>query len=277
MIDLHLHTTASDGRLTPAALVALAARTGLDVISVTDHDTVAGLEEASQAAGDSGIELVTGIEITAVEEGRDVHILGYFFEPSNIELQSLLTAQRAARIQRLREMAARLASLGYPIDVDAIVAASSVDRRSIGRPALADALVSAGCAVNRRDAFDRLLGADRPAFVARCGPSLAVVCDVIRRAGGVASLAHPVLLGLDDRLPRFAEQGLSALEVRHSEHPPSVEQHYRGRARALGLAMSGGSDFHGDGRTPAAEHGAVLGQVTLDLEDFDALRARAGS
>lgn len=277
MIDLHLHTTASDGRLPPASLVALAARAGLTVISVTDHDTVAGLGEAREAASAIGVELVNGIEITAIEDGRDVHVLGYFFDPGSQELGALLTLQRADRTHRLREMAGRLDALHCPVDVEAILAASAGQGRTVGRPALADALVAAGYAADRRDAFDRLLAADRPAFVPRCGPPLARVCEVIGRAGGIASLAHPGLLGLDDRLEQFAASGLAALEVRHSEHPPPVEAHYRERARALGLAMSGGSDFHGDHLAGASEHGAILGQVTLGADDFEALKARAHS
>jgi hypothetical protein len=278
VIDLHLHTTASDGRLPPAALVGLAARAGLTIISVTDHDTVAGLEEAGRAATTVGLRLVEGIEITAVEEGRDVHVLGYFFDSSSRDLEALLQNQRGERIQRVREIGARLQALGCPVDVNAILAtAARCEGRSIGRPALADALVAAGHALDRRDAFDRLLGANRPAFVPRCGPPLARVCEVIGRAGGIASLAHPGLLGLDDRIETFASSGLAALEVRHREHTPAAEAHYRGLARALGLAVSGGSDFHGDQLSGDSEHRAGLGQVTLGSEDFEALQSRAHS
>jgi 3',5'-nucleoside bisphosphate phosphatase len=278
VIDLHLHTTASDGKLAPAALVALAASAGLTIIGVTDHDTIGGLAEARGAAQGRGLRLVDGIEITVVEEGRDVHVLGYFFDPSSDDLARFLQRQRADRIDRVREIGARLNALHYPIDVDAILTSASIERgRSVGRPLLADALVTAGHAVDRKDAFDRLLGANGPAFVPRCGPTLARACEVIASAGGISSLAHPGLLGLDERLPRFAESGLAALEVRHRDHPPDVESHYRERAQALGLAVSGGSDFHGEEMAVAAAQAAGLGRITLGPEDFAALEARASA
>ena len=237
MIDLHLHTTASDGRLRPLALVALAAEVGLRVVSVTDHDTVAGLAEAREAADAHGIRLVNGIEITAVDCGRDVHVLGYFFDAADADLARFLEAQRAARIERVREIAVRLQALDCAIDVEALLAATpSASGRSVGRPLVADALVAAGHAVDRRDAFDRLLGDDRPAFVPRCGPDVARVVEAIAKAGGVASLAHPGLVGVDDRIPGYAASGLPAIEVRHRDHTPSDEARYR---RLAGDARSG--------------------------------------
>jgi predicted metal-dependent phosphoesterase TrpH len=274
VIDLHLHTTASDGRLRPLALVALASEVGLCVVSVTDHDTVAGLAEAREAAEVHGLRLVNGIEITAVDRGRDVHVLGYFFDASDVSLARFLESQRAARIDRVREIAIRLESLGCAIDVDALLAATpSASGRSVGRPLVADALVAAGHVVDRRDAFDRLLGDNRPAFVPRCGPDVARVVEAIASAGGVASLAHPGLVGVDDRIPGYAESGLLAIEVRHREHSPSDEARYRQLASTLDLAMSGGSDFHGE---HDSRDGAVSGpgSVTLSAEDFAALEAR---
>jgi 3',5'-nucleoside bisphosphate phosphatase len=274
VIDLHLHTTASDGRLRPLALVALAAEAGLRVVSVTDHDTVAGLAEAREAANTHGLRLVDGIEITAIDSGRDVHVLGYFFAASHAELALFLEVQRARRVERVREIAMRLQSLQCPIDVDTLLAATPLaSGRSIGRPQVADALVAAGHAVDRRDAFDRLLGDNRPAFVPRCGPDVASAIDAIARAGGVASLAHPGLVGVDDRIPGYAASGLAAIEVRHRDHRPADEERYRRLAGTLGLAVSGGSDFHGE---HDSRDGAVSrpGAVTLGAEDFAALEAR---
>jgi predicted metal-dependent phosphoesterase TrpH len=269
VIDLHLHTTASDGRLRPTSLVALAAHRGLRVISVTDHDTIAGLAEAREAAAAHGVRLVNGIEITAVDAGRDVHVLGYFIDPADAGLARLMQTQRADRIDRAREIGARLRALQCPVDVEAIVSCRSGDGdQTVCRPLIADALVAAGHAADRRDAFDRLLGAGKPAFVPRSGPSVDRVVAAIAGAGGVASLAHPALLGLDERIPRYAEIGLAAIEVRHRDHAPDVEDRYRQLARSLGLAVSGGSDFHGD--VPSD-----LGAIVLPAEDFGALEARA--
>ena len=280
-IDLHLHTTASDGRLRPSALVALAAQNGVRVMSVTDHDTVAGVAEAQQAAAAHDLRVVTGIEMTAVDAGRDVHVLGYFFAADDGEFNRFLEVQRLARVERVREIVVRLQALNCGIDVDALLAATpAASGRSIGRPLVADALVAAGHATDRRDAFDRLLGNDQPAFVPRCGPGVAQVVAAITRAGGVASLAHPGLLATDDRIPGYAASGLSALEVRHRDHTPADEERYRRLAATLGLAVSGGSDFHGprEGRLPRQpiDDGPDWspGAVTLGAEDFAALEAR---
>lgn len=270
MIDLHLHTTASDGLLAPAALVARAAAAGLTVVSVTDHDTVAGLGEASAAATDHGLRLVAGIEVTAVEQQRDMHILGYFIDPEAPALDTFLRGQRADRVRRVREVAGRLGDLGCPVDVDAILAAAQSGNRSVGRPALADALVEAGHAVDRQDAFARWLGAGRPAFVPRRGVSGAEVIALLHEAGGIASLAHPVLLADDEVLAPLAEAGLDALEVWHADHDERARQHYAEVARRFDLAMSGGSDYHGgDGHDASA-----LGRVTLPPHEFSRLEAR---
>ncbi len=279
MIDLHLHTTASDGRHSPASLVALASRRGVRILSVTDHDTIAGLAEARHAAAPLDVRIVPGIEVTAVEEARDVHVLGYFFDPANEALERFLRTQRAARVERVREIAERLHAMDMPIDVEAIIrTASSANGRSIGRPAIADALIAAGHVADRREAFDRFLAADRPAFVRRCGPGVAEVVDAIRAAGGIASLAHPGLLDLDAEIPRFAEAGLAAIEVRHRDHPAEVEARYRTLAASLGLAMSGGSDFHGEAATdaPGGEPlAAGPGSTSLSEDEFAELEDRA--
>jgi hypothetical protein len=270
VVDLHLHTTASDGRLSPSALVERAAAAGLTIISVTDHDTTAGLEEARRAAQARGVRLVNGIEITAVERGRDVHVLGYFVNPASAALVKFLQAQRHDRIRRVREMGGRLHELGYPVNVDELIQAVP-SGRSVGRPQLADALVAAGHVSDRRDAFDRLLGDGRPAFVARSGPTVAAVIERIRAADGIASLAHPGLTAMDEDIPRFVSAGLTALEARHSDHDPATEEWYRSIAAALGLVVTGGSDYHAD----PAHHGNVLGGASLTVEEFAALEFRA--
>jgi predicted metal-dependent phosphoesterase TrpH len=270
VIDLHLHTTASDGRLTPSQLIARAAVAGLTVVSVTDHDTIAGLDEAQAAATAAGITLVTGIEITAVDAGQDVHVLGYFFDPGDRRLSDFLLAQRADRVRRVHEIAARLDGLGFPIDTGPLENAAREHGLSIGRPHVADALVAAGHAANRGDAFERLLGRGRPAFVPRVGASPSEVVAVINSAAGIASLAHPGLTRRDDLLPALAAAGLAALEALHSDQDPLTEGHYRRLAAQHGLAVSGGSDFHGD----LSHHAPGLGIVALPPADFAALRAR---
>jgi hypothetical protein len=271
LIDLHLHTTASDGTLAPADLIARAAAAGIRTLSVTDHDTTAGIAEASAAAASRGLTFVPGIEITGVEQGRDVHVLGYFLNPASAALTAFLERQRADRLRRVRVIADRLAALGCGVDGDALIAGGArPDGRSVGRPHIADALVAAGHVRDRDEAFDRFLGAGRAAFVPRVGVSPEQIIDLIRDAGGISSLAHPGLLALDDLIPRLAAAGLTALEVRHSDHDPAAERHYRALALRYGLAVSGGSDYHGD----AGRAATALGAVTLPVEDFERLRAR---
>jgi predicted metal-dependent phosphoesterase TrpH len=277
VIDLHLHTTASDGRLAPAALIALAARSGVRVAALTDHDTVAGFVEAQAAARAMSIRLVSGIEITSVERGRDVHVLGYFFDPNDTALGQFLVRQRLARIERIREIGARLHALGMPVDVEDVLAARSSEGKSVGRPAVADALVDAGFVADRNEAFDRWLGQGCPAFVARCGPSLAEAAAVVRAAGGIASLAHPGPLAMDEDIPAFAEQGLTALEARHRDHDEPTEARYRAIAARLGLVISGGSDFHGEHERSRRGTAARPGDVGLTTEEFQALESRLGS
>ena len=272
MIDLHLHTTASDGALSPAALVARAMAAGIRTLAVTDHDTISGLAEAAAAATACGLTFVPGIEITAVEEDRDVHVLGYYFDPANLDLGRFLSAQREDRIRRVREIAGRLAGLGAPIAVDRLLEKALESGQSVGRPHVAEALVAAGHAATKDDAFSRFLERTAPAFVPRRGADVAGVIDVVRRAGGITSLAHPGLTRIDQRIPAFARAGLDALEARHSDHDADTERRYRTLAATLGLAVSGGSDFHGD----HGHHPCAIGTVGLGDDDLARLRARRG-
>ncbi|HVC18945.1 MAG TPA: PHP domain-containing protein [Vicinamibacterales bacterium] len=273
MIDLHMHTTASDGVCPPPEVVALCRQAGLRVMSVTDHDTVAAVAEVAALAAGEGMEAVPGIEITAVWQGLDVHVLGYFIDPDSARLRAFLEGQRAQRLDRLRVIARRLAELGMPIDIDAVIQpALDHPGRAAGRPWIARALVEAGYVTDTRDAFDRWLGTDRPAFVPRRGGAPAVVIQAIADAGGVASLAHPGLLGHDELIPELVDAGLGALEAYHSEHGTATTTRYLAMARDLGLAVSGGSDFHGGGA-----HGVdAPGAVTLPPEHFARLATRAG-
>jgi predicted metal-dependent phosphoesterase TrpH len=270
VIDLHLHTTASDGRLTPAGLVARAAHAGLTVIAVTDHDTTEAVDEAATLAAGRGIRVVSGVEITAVEGGRDVHLLAYFVDHRASTLQAFLGRQRGRREARVREMAARLAAHGVGIDIDALLGrARTRPGSAIGRPWLARALVRAGHVGSVAEAFERWLGQGQPAYVPRQGPAPEDVIAVVHEAGGLVSFAHPGVTRKDPLLAPLAEAGLDALEAHHSDHPIEMRAYYRSVAGTLGLATSGGSDFHGYGRTRAR-----LGDVHLPAHEFAALEAR---
>ncbi len=271
MIDLHTHTTASDGRCTPAELVARAAAAGVTVLSVTDHDTVAGYAEASAAARPAGLTLIPGIEITAVLDDADVHVLGYFFDSDSRVLGAFLSVQRQRRVSRVRGMIDRLALSGIHLDADAILAPGIDDpTRSVGRPWIARALVAAGHVRNTNEAFDRWLSKGRPAFMPRAAAPPAEVFARLHDAGGIASMAHPALMGLDDRIPEFAAAGLDAIEVYHTKHDDKAVARYRALAERLDLAISGGSDFHADDM-----HGGFgPGSVALPRQAFDELQRR---
>jgi 3',5'-nucleoside bisphosphate phosphatase len=272
VIDLHLHTTASDGRSTPEALVQAAVRSRLTALSVTDHDTVAALDRAAAACARAGIEWVPGIEITAIRNDVDVHVLGYFLDHRAPILTAFLEVQITDRRRRVREMIEKLDAIGLHVDAGQLLDGhGGLDAKWIGRPLLARALVRAGHVRSPREAFDLYLAEDGAAWVPRRAPSPEEVIDLVHRAGGIASLAHPGLMGHDEWIPPMAAAGLDALEAYYVEHSPEMTVHYRVLAERLGLAMSGGSDYHGD-----PSHGpARPGSVSLPEQAFAALKQRS--
>jgi len=276
LIDLHMHTTASDGRLTAAALIARAAKAHLTTIAVTDHDTVASIAEATALGKKVGIRVVPGIEITAVDRGRDVHVLGYFFDPDDDDLLAFLISQRALRVTRVREIAARLADLNMFIDIDnVLMEAATRPGSSVGRPQIARELMRAGYLSSVQDAFDLWLASGQPAYVPRTGPSPADVVKAIHDAHGIASFAHPGVTERDDLVAPLAEIGLDAIEAYHSDHTPEDTAAYRRMAARLGILITGGSDFHGENPDePMRAQRSVLGAVVLPKEDFAALESR---
>jgi predicted metal-dependent phosphoesterase TrpH len=270
VIDLHLHTNASDGLLPPDALVARLIAAGIDTFSVTDHDTVAGLAAAADCARQHGLRFLPGIEITAIENNGDVHMLAYGFDPASPRLLAFLREQRAARITRARGMAERLATLKMPIDVEALIGSSAEEGRAVGRPQLARALVAGGYAVSVNEAFELWLGSGRLAYMPRTGATPVEVIELITEVGGIVSLAHPGATKRDDLIPGLAARGLCALEAWHSDHDEAVTARYLALAEALGLAATGGSDFHGD----LPDRSARLGRSVMPAGAFDRLIAR---
>jgi hypothetical protein len=268
LIDLHTHTTASDGRRTPSELVACAAAAGVTVLSVTDHDTIAGCDPAAAACAEAGVEFVPGIEITATRDGVDVHVLGYFIDLRSTSLATFLADQRRRRLERVRQMILRLGTCGIELDADAILQPGIGDAaRSAGRPWIARALVERGHCATTAEAFERWLARGRPAYVPRLAAPPDEIVARIHEARGIASLAHPGLLGHDEWIPEFTSAGLDALEAYHSRHDAERTRHYVGLAGRLGLGVSGGSDYHADD-----VHGAVTpGSVSLPRPAYDAL------
>jgi predicted metal-dependent phosphoesterase TrpH len=271
LIDLHTHTTESDGRCAPGELVARAAAAGVTVLAVTDHDTVGGCAAAAAACAAAGVKFVTGIEITAMRGDHDVHVLGYFIDVAAPGLHTFLSQQRRQRIDRVRQIVAKLATLGIQLDTETILRPAVQDPgKAAGRPWIARALVAGGHVASTDDAFDRWLARGKPAFVPRLGASPAEVIARIHEANGLASLAHPRLVGHDEWIEDLVSDGLDALEAYHSEHDSAETARYVAMASAMDIAVSGGSDFHGDPTHGPGQPGAV----SLPPGDYEELVRR---
>ena len=274
MIDLHLHTTASDGSCTPFELVQRALDARIDTLAVADHDTVAAVSETATLATAAGMTCIAAVEITAVHDAKDVHVLGYFVDITSPLLLSFLEDGRRDRLRRASDMCDRLATLGAPVDLETLIRRSGGPNsgKSLARPTVAKALVEAGHVATVQDAFDRFLAEGKPAYCPRVGASPLEVLSLITRAGGIASLAHPGPLAKDALIESLAEGGLAAIECFHSDHDEATTNRYLVMARDLGLGVTGGSDFHG----PGSRRADSFGRVGLPLEHYQDLLARVG-
>lgn len=240
MLDLHSHTTFSDGTLTPTELVAAAIAAGVKALAITDHDTLAGWDEALDASG-SELEVVPGVELSTVENGRSLHILGFY--PNRNLLEPPLRERIEGRRRRAQQIAEKLAAMGYPIELPAMSGSMAP-----GRPHLATALVKAGHATTKREAFDRWLGDHGPAYVQYEKFSAAEGIQLLRDCGAVPVWAHPYLFKgstVDALMPQLVEAGLMGVEVYHPHHSPSDVRRLEDYCHRYGLLMTGGSDYHG--------------------------------
>lgn len=272
MIDLHAHTTASDGQHAPSELVRRAHAAGVRTLAVTDHDTLAGIAEAQAAAAALGVSIVVGIEVSTVLGDHDIHILGHFVRPGDEPLARFIARQGGERRRRMEGMVERMNALGYPVRMQHVEAIAQSE--NFCRPHLARVLVELGYCSSTQDAFSRFLSDDGPAFVAQERIEAKDAIALLHAAGGTASLAHPAADGMDRyQIAQLREAGLDGLEVFHSDHNPSVREKYLKIADALGLVATAGSDFHGEAVSPNAR----LGTVGLDPARFEALRSRASS
>jgi 3',5'-nucleoside bisphosphate phosphatase len=261
MIDLHAHTTASDGSLTPTELVALAKETGLSALGVTDHDTVAGLAEATAAARGAGLTLVPGVELSVDYPHGQFHLLGYFVDFTHQPLLDRLQYLRDYRFRRNEKMVELMQQAGLPITMVDLEREAGGD--VIGRPHMALAMVRKGIVSTAQEAFDRYLADGRPCHLPKVKLSPPEAIDLLHSAGAVTVLAHPKYLGvaepaaLRQELSGFKELGLDGIEVYYSQHTEEETTFYAGFARDLGFVVSGGSDFHG-----ASKPHVKLGVVT---------------
>lgn len=271
VVDLHSHTTASDGALSPRDLVRLAVKHGVRVLAVTDHDSTEGLSEAlDEARQHPPLEIVPGLEINCDVPGSEIHVLGYCLDWEAAWFQQFLGEQREERRQRVYRIAERLAALGMPIDPGEVFAL--VREGSAGRPHVAQVMVHHGYVKTVREAFDRFLRADGPANVRRKRLTPVEAVRTIRRARGVPVLAHPGLAHRDELIPELVDAGLLGIEVYYPEHSAAQTGSYRDMCVRLGLVATGGSDFHGP-QIGSAKH---PGTQPVPAGAWDDLRRRLG-
>lgn len=263
-LELHAHTHFSDGLLSPAELVERALEAGITALAITDHDSVEGVAPAVEAAA-GRLEVVPGIEISSSFEGLDLHILGYFVDPTSVPLLSALERFRLERRERAIAIMARLAELGVPVDEREVFAAAGPG--VVGRPHVAHALLKAGHVPTIDLAFQRYLGTKGAAYVPRPEFPSAAAIRVISEAGGVAVLAHPGAL-VRRIVENLTEAGLGGVEVWHPQHGMPAQKRWYETAKELGLVPSGGSDFHGPHR------GAGLGDMSVPPRTLEDLRQR---
>ena len=264
-IDLHTHTRYSDGHYTPEELIIKAKENGIDVISITDHDTVDGISEAIEAGKKNGVEVIPGLEISSDIRDREVHLLAYFFDPLNKELEEYLKFFRAERIKRAVRIIEKLNALGLGLTIENVMEIAK--NSAVGRPHIAKAMVKSGLVSNYFEAFSKYIGNGCPAYERKVHVSPRSAFKIISDAGGLSFIAHPGNLP-DTIMVELIEAGLDGIEVVHPSHLPHQVKHYRGIVNEFFLLESGGSDFHGGERNDYAN----LGKYTVSHTKIEAMR-----
>ncbi|MBH0332522.1 metal-dependent phosphoesterase [Brevibacillus brevis] len=273
MADLHTHTKASDGTCEPAENVRLAKEAGLAALAITDHDTVAGIPEAMEAARALGVEIIPGVEVSSVGKGQDIHVLGYFVPYEDPAFEERLFRLRETRHERNQLLIARLQELGIDISLEKVYRRKQGTDKNIGRPHIAEELMEMGVVSTIAEAFDKYLGKGGAAYVnpPRITPQEAIT--LIKEAGGVAVLAHPGLYDDDELVQELIVFGLDGIEVNHPDNDEVQKMRYSKWAAQYGIVVTGGSDFHGwRGEEPFH---AMLGSHTAGMDAVEQLRAIA--
>lgn len=266
--DLHLHTYFSDGTYSPEELVARAQHYGLGALALTDHDSVEGCARTARACSQAQIEFVPGTELTAEQQGHELHILGYFVETENPRLLTEIGRFQVVRQNRIREMVARLKQMRVPLEADAVFKLANC--RAPGRPHVARALVQAGLCASLDEAFERYLKKNRPAWVPKFKMSARAAIELIQQAGGVAVLAHPGLNHCDEVIPGLVDAGLDGIECFHTKHSTAIAEHYLEIADRHELLVTGGSDCHG-----MSKGKPLIGSIKVPYQHVEKLRERA--
>ena len=266
-LDLHLHSTHSDGSSTPTEVIRLAHRAGVTALAITDHDITTGIAEATAAGSELGIEVIPGVEISSILNDSELHILGYFVDPQDAELNKRLATLRESRHHRNPQIIERLQALGIELTYEEVRAIAGTD--AVGRPHIARCLIEKGVVSTAKEAFDRFLAEGRPAYVPRLLPPPAEAISWINQAKGLAVLAHPTWVKttretLENLVRQLKTDGLNGVEVHYSTHTASQTRAYLNLANQLGLLITGGSDFHGITK-PDIEVG--IGRGSLHIPD----------
>jgi len=270
-IDLHSHSTASDGQYAAEQVADRAAAAGLAVWALTDHDSIAQLRPARAAAEAGGVRFVPGIELSVHLDRREVHLLGHFVDPDSVTLRGFEDLLAEKRRIRMGEMIHKLASLGIALTPEEIERFSG--GKTLARPHVARALVDRGVVGSVKEAFDRFLGEGRPAFVGRYRLPVEEAIALVRGAGGAASIAHPGINRIErGDLERMKGWGLCGVETYHPDHVPSQREKYLRLCDEFDLVPTAGSDFHGEAVAPDRK----LGMVTMSEAELDRLEARRG-
>lgn len=267
-VDLHIHTTASDGQQSPQEVVQLALKQGLAAVAITDHDSVAAIDPAIEAAAGSGLEVIPGVELSIDHQGEDVHLLGYLVDHHDAVFLEEIRRFQQGRYRRGEKIVRKLNELGVDLRMETVL--SIAGEAPVGRPHVADALVREEYVNSYGEAFARYLSYHAPAYVPKLGLSAHRAIELIHSVKGLAVLAHPRVLDRDDLVPYLTDLGLDGLEAYHFRHDNRSTEHYLNLAQHYNLVATGGSDCHGSrfGR------GAILGKVQVPYHCVTALKER---
>lgn len=266
--DLHVHTTYSDGMLTPEEVVGKALDLNLKAIAITDHDCIEGIEPAIKAAKGTSLEIVPGVEVSAAVEDKEIHLLGYFIDWKSSPIVDTLTGMKTNRVERMEKILSLLKEQGLEISEEKVF--GTLKEGTVGRLHLARIMVEEGKVRNIQEAFDKYIGDGKPCHIKHKRLDFSKAIKMIRRSGGVPVIAHPGTMGSDKYFPVYIEKGLRGVEAFHSKHNFVVNNKYVRLAKKYGLLITGGSDCHGMG--PGR---ILIGKTTVSCETLDELREEA--
>jgi len=268
LVDLHVHTSYSDGVFPPERVVQEALRLGLKAVAITDHDCVDGIEPSIDAARDTSLEIIPGVEISSVKKDTEIHILGYFIDWRETALVKKLREIRENRVERIIEMLDRLKEHGVEISLDKVLA--KITTGSVGRMHLARVMVEQNVVGTLAETFEKYIGDDKPCYAPHKRVDYRDAIKLIRNAGGVPVLAHPGTMGKDEYIPDYVKAGLRGIEVFHTRHRPGVSDAYTALSKKYGLLVTGGSDCHGTGKNEI-----LMGKVEVGYDIVEKLREEA--